>query len=135
MVTPTLSIEPAAVAPYCSALDESPVHIRQNQLITIEWAWVAITASQVQDHLDAAAVQVLLDGEEVSPQTQSEIEYDSQSGVYNVSWSADVGTLAPGSHLVEYHASWSRQISDGWYTYGPGGENEEQHEYCELIVE
>jgi hypothetical protein len=85
--------------------------------------------------LDTATVEVFLDDEQVKPDTQSEIEYDFVDEGYVVSWSADVGTLTPGSHRLDYHVSWSRQISDGWHTYGPGGETEEEQEYCELIAE
>ena len=130
------SIEPAVVLPYCSALDEpAVVYVRENQPVTVYWGWVATTPEYVQDFLDTATIEVLLDGEQVRPDTQSAVEYDSEDEGYVVGWSADVGTLTPGSHRLDYHVSWSRQISDGWYTYGPGGETEEEQDYCEVIVE
>lgn len=134
-IGPAPTMEPAVVLPYCSALDQSPLYVRENQPVLIYWGWLATTPDYVQDFLDTAKIEILLDGEEVRPDTQSEIEYDSDDEGYVVHWSADVGTLTPGSHRVDYHVSWSRQISDGWYTYGPGGDYEEEREYCELIVE
>ena len=132
---PTPGVEPAIVLPYCSALSQSPVYVRENQPVTIHWGWLATTSDYVQDFLDTATIQVLLDGEEVRPDTQSEVEYHSEDEGYIVSWSANVGTLTPGTHRLDYHVTWSRQISDGWHTYGPGGEYEEEQEYCEFMVE
>ena len=134
-MVPTPSDEPAAVMPYCSALDQSPVYVRESQPVTISWGWLATTSDYVQDFLDTATIEVSLDGEEVRPETQTEIEYHIEDEGYVVGWSADVGTLTPGTHRTEYHVSWSRQISDGWHTYGPGGEYQEEQEYCEIIVE
>ena len=132
--TATPTTEPQLVTAYCSAYDESPVHVPENQPVTIYWGWLALTESQVQDYLDAATVEVSLDGEELRPDTQSQIEYDKDSGGYGIDWLANVGILTPGSHRVDYHVSWSRQISDGSSTYGPGGDFEEQQAYCEIIV-
>ena len=134
-MVPTPSIEPAVVMPYCNALDQSRVYVGENQPVTIYWGWVATTQEYVQDFLDTATIEVLLDGEEISPDTQSEIEYHIEDEGYVVGWSANVGTLTPGSHRLDYHVSWSRQISDGWHTYGPSGEYEEERKYCEVMVE
>lgn len=138
--TPTItpaapSNEPAVVMPYCNALDQSPVYVPENQPVTVYWGWLATTEEYVEDFLDTATIEVTLDGEEVSPETQSEIQYDIEDEGYVVSWSAGVGPLTPGTHRLEYHVTWSRQISDGWSTFGPGGEQEEEQEYCEIIVE
>ena len=134
-MVPTQVLEPAIVLPYCSALEQSPVYVGEERPVVVYWGWVATTPDYVQDFLDTATIRVLLDGEEVKPHTQSEVEYHIEDEGYVVSWSADVGTLTPGSHRLEYHVTWSRQIFDGWYSFGPGGEYEEEHEFCELIVE
>jgi hypothetical protein len=132
---PAPTFAPAVVMPYCSALDQSPVYVHEDQPVTIYWGWVATTEEHVQDFLDTATIEVLLDGEEVMPQAQSDIAYDPKDEGYVVSWSVDVGTLTPGAHRLAYHVTWSRQISDGWSTFGPRGEQEEEQEYCEIIVE
>ncbi len=132
---PTPSIEPAVVLAYCSAFEESPVYVRENQPVIIYWGWAALTQTYVQDFLDTAMIEVLLDGQEIRPEMQTGIEYDSEEEGYVVGWSTSVGTLTPGSHRVDYHISWTRQISDGWYTYGPGGEYEEEREHCEIVVQ
>ena len=134
-VVPPPIVAPAMVMPYCSALDQSPVYIGEDQPVTVYWGWLASTSEYVEDFLKTATIEVTLDGEEVSPETQSDIQYDILDEGYVVNWSADVGTLTPGTHRLDYHVTWSTQISDGWSTFGPGGETEEEQEYCELIVE
>ena len=132
---PAIVKEPAAVMAYCDMLGESPVYVEKDQPVIIRWAWLALTPELIQEFITATRIEVLLDGREVKPETQTEIEYDAEEEGYFVGWSANVGVLAPGSHRVEYHASWSRQISDGWSTFGPGGEVEERWSQCEIIVE
>jgi hypothetical protein len=121
--------------PYWSAIGESPVHVRKDQPVIVYWGWLATTSEYVQDFLDTATIEVTLDGEEVRPESQSDIHYDSEDEGFVVSWSAEVGTLTPGTHRLDYHVTWSRKISDGWDTYGPGGDYEEEQDYCEIIVE
>jgi hypothetical protein len=132
---PPPTMAPIVVMPYCSSLDQSPVYIGEDQPVTVYWGWMATTSEYVQDFLDTATIEVTLDGEPVEPDTQSDIQYDLVDEAYVVRWYADVGALTQGTHRLEYDVTWSRQISDGWYTFGPGGEYEEEHEYCELIVE
>lgn len=134
-MAPTPSLGAAIVMPYCSALDQSPVYVGENQPVTVYWGWLATTEEYVEDFLKTATIEVTLDGDEVKPDTQSDIQYDILDEGYVVNWSADVGTLTTGTHRLDYHVSWSKQISDGWSTFGPGGETEEEQEYCELIVE
>jgi hypothetical protein len=134
-VVPPRALPPAVVLPYCSALDQSPVHVQEDQPVTVYWGWLATTEGYVEDFLKTATIEVTLDGEQVEPDTQSDIQYDIEDEGYTVGWLAEVGTLTPGTHRLEYHVTWSKQISDGWSTFGPGGEKEEEQEYCEIIVE
>jgi hypothetical protein len=134
-VVPEPTVAPAIVMPYWSAIGESPVHVQKDQPVIVYWGWLATTPEYVQDFLDTATVVVTLDGEEVKPDTQSDIHYDSEEQGYAVDWSTEVGTLTPGTHRLDYHVTWSRKISDGWDTYGPGGDYEEEQDYCEIIVE
>ena len=103
--------------------------------MTIHWGWIATLPSYVQDFIDTATIQVSLDGEKVWPDTESDIEYHSEDDAFGVVWTANAGTLTPGTHRADYYVTWSRQISDGWDTYGPGGTYEVERGYCEIIVE
>lgn len=132
--TPTSPLEPVLIHPYCAMDNESPVYVDRGRPVILVWTWTALRADQVQDHIEAARYQIYLDGQLIEAQDQSEIEYDSQQQVYKVSWFAEVGTLPAGEHLAERYLSWTHLISDGWNTYGPGGEIETEYHNCLIIV-
>src|SRR4030042_6155890 len=44
---PTPGVEPAIVLPHCSALDQSPVYVREHQPVTLHWGWLATTPDYV----------------------------------------------------------------------------------------
>lgn len=133
-VAPTGTLEPFVIEPYCAMFDDSPVFVSAGQPVTLEWRWTATQANLVQEHIETAAYRILLDGRPVTAQRMSAIEYVVESGWYKVSWYADVGVLPAGEHLAERYLSWSRQISDGWNTYGPGGQIETEYHTCQIIV-
>ncbi len=133
-LSPTPRIDPILVEPYCDMFDKSPVYVRQHQPVIIWWRWDAKSEDLVRDHLAAAHYRILLDGVEITAESMSEIEYLKKEGYYRVSWYADVGALALGRHLAERYLSWDWKISDGWTTFGPGGQVPTEHHVCEIIV-
>jgi hypothetical protein len=126
--------DPVEIRPYCDKYGNSPVSIERDRPVTLVWTWNATQANLVQEHIETATYEILLDGRFISAQRRGEIEYFSKSNVYSVSWYADVGLLEVGEHLAERNLSWSRQISDGWDTYGPGGDIETESHFCVIIV-
>jgi hypothetical protein len=76
----------------------------------------------------------VLDGKPIHADRVSEIEYLNDKGWYRVSWFANMGFLIQGEHKAERHLTWDRKISDGWNTYGPGGEIETESDYCIIVV-
>jgi serine/threonine-protein kinase len=126
--------EPLRIHPYCAMEAASPVIIPPNQRIQLVWKWTALTAQQVQDHVDAAIYEIVLDGSWVASQERGDILYDGGEQVYYVEWFAQPQWLSEGEHLAERYLSWRRQIFDGWTTYGPGGEIETEHDTCTIIV-
>lgn len=132
---PTATSLPAIVVePYCKMFDESPVYVNANQPVILWWRWDALTAKLVNDHINASIYEIYLDGQRVYAEQMSDIEYISNKQFYRVSWYATVGLLSPGKHLAERYLSWTSRISDGWNTFGPGGEIETEHDICEIIV-
>jgi serine/threonine protein kinase len=138
--SPTLTLSPTPQLPsvmieaYCDMFGDSPVYVEEHQPVIIWWRWDAKTAYLVQDHLDTARYEIYLDGQRISAVRQTSIEYLSNKGWYRVSWFADARVLPPGSHRAERYLSWDRWISDGWDTFGPGGETETEWDYCDIIV-
>jgi hypothetical protein len=132
--TPTASLPPVQIHPYCAMDGESPVNVAVGQPVTLYWTWTAMTRDQVQDHIDAGRYQIMLDAQVVNPDRRDDIEFDSTVGYYKVSWYAEVGVLTPGEHTASRALSWSKQIFDGWNTFGPGGQIETEFDTCTIIV-
>jgi hypothetical protein len=128
------TLEPIEIKPYCEFENDSPTYVKSGQPVILVWKWTALTAQQVQDHIDAGIYTILLDGEEITAQWEGDIVYDSVSDTYSKSWYADVGILSDGEHYALRRLSWRRQIFDGWDTYGPGGEIETEAHGCTIIV-
>jgi hypothetical protein len=100
--------------------------------VRISWGWSALTEQQVQSYLDEQVTRVTLDGKAVSNATRGIIEPHNQK--FAVFWSADVGVLAPGRHIITYTGTWKKKIEDGLESFGPGGETESLSDRCELFV-
>ena len=132
--TPTPVLEMVYIEPYCAMFDQSPVSIKEHQPATLQWRWDALTTALVEEHIQTATYEIYLDGVRIQPEQMSEIQYLSDKQYYRVYWSAFIGALSPGKHRAERYLSWSRQISDGWETYGPGGKIESEYHYCDIIV-
>lgn len=122
------------IEPYCRRYDQSPIYVNRNQPVRLKWRWDAQTQDLVKDHIDSASYRIMLDGEEITAVDKSTIMYIRDENIYRVEWYSDVMTLTPGRHIGERIVSWDRMISDGWDTYGPGGEFETMWDDCEIIV-
>ena len=133
-LSPTPQLPSVMIESYCNKFGDSPVSVKQHQPVIIWWRWDAKTADLVQDHLDAARYEIYLDGQRISSVRQTGIEYLSDKGWYRVSWFAEARVLTPGSHRTERYLSWDSKISDGWDTFGPGGDVETEWDYCDIIV-
>ena len=128
------SSSPQIIEPYCRRYGESPVYVTKNQPLILKWRWDAKTSDLVKDHIDSATYTILLDGDEIPAVDKSTIMYIRDENIYRVEWYSDVLSLSPGTYIGERIVSWDRMISDGWDTYGPGGEYETMWDDCEIIV-
>ncbi|MBN1429897.1 MAG: protein kinase [Anaerolineae bacterium] len=131
---PTSTIEPVEVSPLCSYYGEPDVYVQAGKPVMLAWTWNAKSETLVEEHIETATYRILLDGTEVQPVRRGEIEFVAAKNWYSVTWYAEPTMLEIGNHLAERYLSWSRMISDGWSTYGPGGDRETEHDTCNIIV-
>jgi eukaryotic-like serine/threonine-protein kinase len=131
---PTSTIEPVQVSPLCAYYGHPIVYVEAGRPVMLAWTWNAKTKELSQEHIDTATYRILLDGVEVQAVRRGEIEYDTAKGWFSVTWYAEPMMLEVGTHLAERYLSWSRQISDGWSSYGPGTSKETPHDDCTIIV-
>ncbi|MBN1312892.1 MAG: serine/threonine protein kinase [Anaerolineae bacterium] len=134
-LVPTNTIEPVQVSPLCSYYGHPTVYVEAGRPVMLAWTWNAKWEHLVEEHIEAATYRILLDSDEVEAVRRSEIEYVAAKGWYSVTWYADPVMLEAGTHLAERYLSWSRMISDGWSTYGPGGDKETEHDTCTIIIQ
>ena len=122
------------IAPYCEFYGESPVRIASGTPVILRWVWTVNDERLLQDHIEAGQYRILLDGQEIAAQEMTDT-FITEDGWPAIAWLAEVGVLADGEHLAERYLSWTRQITDGWDTFGPGGEIETEHDTCRIIVD
>lgn len=133
--TQSVGLEAVEVSAVCEVYGQSPVKVERGHSIILSWQWVAAKAELIQQHLDSARYRVLLDGKDVQAGKVSEVKFIAEKNSYQITWYTDPMTLDVGTHVTERYLSWSRQISDGWHTYGPGGAYETLHDTCTIIIE
>lgn len=131
---PTSTIEPVQVSPLCAFYGHPIVYVEAGRPVMLAWTWNAKTRELSQEHIDTATYRIMLDGVEVKAVRRSEIEYDAAEGWFTVTWYAEPVMLEVGEHLAERYLTWSRRISDGWSSYGPGSDKETPYDTCTIIV-
>ncbi len=124
---------PVEVQPYCSFVGEPTVVVEAGHPVMLAWSWTTTRPDLIQDHLEAAIYSIMLDGSPVEAVRRSDI-YTNDQGYYVITWYAEPVILSPGTHIAARGLSWTRQISDGWETFGPGGQIETEYDECTIIV-
>jgi hypothetical protein len=98
--------------------------------IIIFWSWFASTPELVQEHIDTVDYAVTYYGRLPLPQPIVRTEIQQRDRNYWVFYYSQLGNLRPGHYYIEYKANWSRAISDGYESFGPGTETEQLVNSC-----
>jgi hypothetical protein len=126
--------QPAYVTAFCTLIGKpKTTTVAVGAPVTLLWGWDAKTEAQVEDFVQNNVTTVTLDGNVITSMEQYPTRKNS-AGLYEVIWSAEVGILSPGQHLILYDVRWKKMIDDGTKTYGPGGQVETQHVECDVLV-
>ena len=130
--------EVVRVADICSAYDQSPRTISGDSQVVIFDGWLASSHQLVQDHIDEVILDITLDGQPLTLDSQTRIapDYDDDGHLkgYSVFFEKNVGKLLRGTHRVDALVTWKRKIFDGLEYYGPATNHESVSGYCEIIV-
>ncbi len=103
--------------------------------LIVFWSWFARTPEQVQDHLNKARYNMMLDRQQLPLATASAIER-REDGNYWVFFTVNLGDKwRPGTYNVEYQLSWAEPTNDGYEDFGPGTENEFLNSGCTFTVQ
>jgi uncharacterized protein YraI len=104
--------------------------------VIIYWSWFAKTPEQLSDHIEQAEYEVKVDGQPLSNwrNFKSDVVKSSRDGNYYVYWYVPIGSPQPGEHTVDYKVTWKQQITDGFKTFGPGGEEVDNTGSCVFTI-
>jgi Bacterial SH3 domain len=127
------------VLAYCDSKTngEPPSTFTAGTAVTIYWSWFAKEPVQLADHVDYAEYDVRVDGQPLSnwQDFKSSVLHSTRDGNYYVYWYVPIGSPPPGKHTIEYKLTWKQKISDGFKTFGPGGDEESNTGSCVFTIQ
>ncbi|TVR19985.1 MAG: hypothetical protein EA396_11605 [Anaerolineaceae bacterium] len=92
--------------------------------ITIWWGWFVSDPIYVSQHESAVIYDVTINGEEIPDWRNYGGEVEPVGNSYIKSWYVPAGILQEaGEYVIEFTATWSRAITDGYDRFGIGTAN------------
>lgn len=113
----------------------APSNLATGSTIDIFWAWFARTEQQVRDHINAANIELTVNGNPVENVQQFRTRIRQvEGGDYVTYWFVPFGPLSAGNYTIRFRQTWDRQISDGYASYGPGTSTTLEEHTCTFTV-
>jgi uncharacterized protein YgiM (DUF1202 family) len=139
-ITPTVDLATVNGRDVFAFCDDTSIGLRPpvlnaGEYIDIYWAWFAGTQQQVQDHIDAAAHELRVNGIQIPVLPAHRQPIVSAQGQYVVYWYVPYGPLVVGNYEITYVVTWSRAIFDGRDNFGPGTDIPFEQETCTFTVQ
>lgn len=117
------------------ALNPDPLPtITAGESVGIWWNWFVAQPELMQDHLDHANYEVLLNGRLLTDYEKYATPLQREGRDWFIYWYYPVGSLEPGRYEVSYRVTWDAAVSDGYEDFGPGTENEADEGNCVFTV-
>lgn len=107
------------IQPVTVKVSEAGLVVPVNTPVNLNFNWAAKTAEQVQEFLDNAIIEVLLDGNPL-PNTAAcwgKIAIVVGKPLFVSHWLCPLGVLSPGEHRVDIKIRLSKTVSDGFDAY------------------
>lgn len=133
-VTPSARLSTRNVRANCRQTDTAVPNIRANETVSVWWNWFVARPELMEDHLEHANYEILLDGVLLADYERFETALVREGRDWYVYWYYPVGTLAPGRHEVTYRLTWDEAVNDGYADFGPGTETEFEEGNCVFTV-
>ncbi len=113
----------------------APRDLAVGSSITIWWGWVVSEPIYITQHEEAVTYEVTINGVEIPNWRNYGGEAEAVGNSYVKNWYVPAGILdTPGLYRVEFRASWSRVITDGYDRFGPGTANVTQTGSCTFTI-
>jgi uncharacterized protein YgiM (DUF1202 family) len=120
-------------ATYGSAITTVPV-LRAGDIVKLYWGWIASSADQINDHLEASNLELSVNGELITGANDMHGTIQPFGTQFIVYWEVPIGPLTSGEYTVTYQVTWDRAIYDGSKFYGPETDNPFEQESCTFSV-
>ena len=109
--------------------------VEEDTPITMVFDWLANTKEQVQDFIDNAEQEVMINGTPaIVKTTYSVISSDKDTGGFKTQVTAEIGKLPVGINTITTTISWKQQITNGKQSFGPGTDNEKVKKEAKIVV-
>ena len=109
--------------------------VEEDTPITMVFDWLANTKEQVQDFIDNAEQEVMINGTPaIVKTTYSVISSDKDTGGFKTQVTAEIGKLPVGINTITTTISWKQQITNGKQSFGPGTLNEKVKKEAKIVV-
>jgi hypothetical protein len=126
------------VLAYCDRLDVGnppPTNLQAGATIDIFWGWFAKEREYIQQQVDSAIYDVRVNGQPIANwRTYASRVQKQGDGNYWIYWFVPYGPLAAGQYTISYNLSWSKQITDGYSSFGPGTSITSESGTCTFTV-
>lgn len=112
----------------------APNNLKAGSTIDIYWIWYASEQQYIQQHLDAAAYDIRINGNRLTQLNrfrQAPRQIGNDLAVY---WFVPAGPLAAGEYTITYQVTWNQRIFDGYNYYGPGSSYAFEEGSCTFVV-
>lgn len=114
-----------------------PAVVSSDDSVSIFWSWWVTQPELMQDHVNNAQYEVLLNGQRLTNWEQyrtAMFEDPEENDNWTVYWYVPIGYLEPGTYTLDYRLTWSEPVNDGLRDYGPGTAREEETGSCTFRV-
>lgn len=125
---------------YCRQKNVPAPTVTTEQTVSVMWSWFVKEQSLMNQHLQNANYEVLLDGRLLenyddyrTAMTDKPID-DPATGDWYIYWFVPVGKLPAGRHEITFRLTWDEKISDGYAEFGPGTATETDEGNCVFTV-
>jgi hypothetical protein len=111
-----------------------PNNLAAGSTIVVFWGWFMSDPSYLAQHLDAVTYEVRVNNTLLSEWREHGAALRRSGNNHVQYWFVPFGPLESGDYQITYRATWSRVISDGYESFGPGTANPVETGSCTFHV-
>jgi hypothetical protein len=111
-----------------------PANLAAGSTIVVFWGWFMSDPGYLDQHLDAVTYEVRVNNTLLREWREHSAPLRRSGNSHVKYWFVPFGPLEAGDYQITYRATWSRVISDGYESFGPGTANPVETGSCTFHV-